>query len=197
MADGSYNYGFENQKLNSIADLTAADKLIAAAQLRAAYGLASIRGSSGQGLSDTELRLNLGSLGAEISDPEKVIGMINAEISSVIPMVETNRAAQINSVMTDTAMAESFKTKPFGMPFEQFLQTQLQPQELEQLGSALSDDRSYSNVEATATGNGGGTFKNVTSAMAAADPRLAPYEGKNIKAVKRNGKIEIIVEGQE
>ena len=197
MADGSYNYGFENQKLNSIKDLTAADKLIAAAQLRAAYGLASIRGSSGQGLSDTELRLNLGSLGAEVSDPEKVIGMINAEISSVIPMVETNRAAQINSVMTDTAMAESFKTKPFGMPFEQFLQTQLQPQELEQLGSAMSDDRSYSNVEATATGNGGGTFKNVTSAMAAADPRLAPYEGKNIKAVKRNGKIEIIVEGQE
>jgi hypothetical protein len=194
-ADGSYNYGFESQKLNSIKDLTSADKLIAAAQLRAAYGLASIRGSSGQGLSDTELRLNLGSLGAEVSDPGKVIGMINAEISSVIPMVETNRAAQIDSVMTDTAMAESFKTKPFGMPFEQFLQTQLQPQELEQLGMALSDDRSYANVEAQVTGGGG--FKAVTSEMVAADPRLAPYEGQNIKAVKRNGQIQIVVEGQE
>ena len=197
-ADGSYDYGFVDRRLNALQDLTAAERQIAEAQLGAALAVASASGSSGRDLSDNDLKLALQRVGAGISNPEKLVGLLNQQVSRLMQSVETQRSARVDSFLTDNATAGGFQSTPFGMPFSDYLSTQLTDEQKLQLGSALSDDRTVGQVEATvppdepqqqsSTG-----YTSVTPALIAQDARLAAYQGRQIKFVRRNGKVVIDV----
>lgn len=189
-ADGSYDYGFEDRKLNSIQGLTAEAKAIAQAQLRAAYAIAKSQGSSGQGLSDTELGMALANIGQGVNDPSKVIGLINNEINSMIPAVETQRASRINSVgvMSDATVVDRIKLAPFGMPFEQFLMSQLTPEERVRLADAQKGQKTAGVVAPEATTDTAAGLEIPVSApftqeMAIEFPQFAQYVGRQVYAV--------------
>lgn len=197
-ADGSYDYGFVDRRLNALQDLTDSERQIAEAQLGAALAVASASGSSGRDLSDNDLKLALQRVGAGISNPEKLVGLLNQQVSRLMQSIETQRSARVDSFLTDNATAGGFQSTPFGMPFSDYLSTQLTDEQKVQLQSALADDRTVGEVEATvppdepqqqsSTG-----YAPVTPALIAQDARLAPYQGRQIKFVRRNGKVVIDV----
>lgn len=124
LTTGQYEYtAFENRMMSVLRDLSAEDRRIARAQLRAAYAMAAFSGSSGQALSDKELVANLEAIGQGVTDPKKVVGLINDNINDVITMTEQKRAPKFESFIADPALKDSLRNTPVGMPFIDYLNT--------------------------------------------------------------------------
>jgi hypothetical protein len=123
LVSGEYTYQtFENEILNNLRDLSQEDRLIAQAQLRAAYAMASFAGSSGQALSDKELKQNLESLGQGVSDPKKIVGLINASMKSVVEATEQKRSIGLDGFIAKTELRETMSTTAIGTPFSDYIQ---------------------------------------------------------------------------
>ena len=123
LVSGEYTYQtFENEILNNIRDLSQEDRLIAQAQLRAAYAMASFAGSSGQALSDKELKQNLESLGQGVSDPKKIVLLINASMKSVVEATEQKRSIGLDGFIATTELRETMSTTAIGTPFSDYIQ---------------------------------------------------------------------------
>ena len=141
--DGSYSYGIENTLLDTLQDLTQADRIIAQRQLRLAYSIAAMRGSTGQALSDKELAGVLASLGVGITNPQKLIGVINSGITSEIKFIERKRSIQIQGYMGPEGITDTLGNTPFGRPFEETLDAVLDDTDKTQLQEALVNKTDY------------------------------------------------------
>jgi hypothetical protein len=123
LVSGEYTYEtFENEILNNLRDLSQQDRLIAQAQLRAAYAMASFAGSSGQALSDKELKQNLESIGQGVSDPKKIVGLINASMKSVVEATEQKRSIGLDGFIATNELRETMSTTAIGTPFSDYIQ---------------------------------------------------------------------------
>jgi hypothetical protein len=209
--EGRYSIGFENAILDSMTDLTQKDREIAQAQLRAAYSIAQIRGSSGQALSDRELQQNLEALGQGVGQPDKVVGLINSELSDLIPRIESKRSTQFGSFFVTDGMRDSMSTLPFAQSFDTYLSSQLQEDNKVALQEALSGktdydysqntngndvDRPAQRQQPAGTGQGsqGKAVKGrvfVTEDMVDEVPSLKGYEGKEVTIYEDNT-IEVV-----
>ena len=119
-----YSYStFENAVMSAIRDLSAEDARIARAQLRAAYTMAAFSGSSGQALSDNELVQNLRSVGQGLTDPRKVVGLINDNIDTVVTQTEQRRTTKFDSFIADDTLRNTMSDTPIGMNFTNYLDT--------------------------------------------------------------------------
>lgn len=124
ISTGQYGYTtFENRVMSAIRDLSAEDARIARAQLRAAYAMATFSGSSGQALSDRELIQNLKAVGQGLTDPRKVVSIINDNIDDVVTLTEQKRAGKFNSFIASDALKDTMSNTPIGMPFIDYLNT--------------------------------------------------------------------------
>jgi hypothetical protein len=124
ISTGQYGYTtFENRVMSAIRDLSAEDARIARAQLRAAYAMATFSGSSGQALSDRELIQNLKAVGQGLTDPRKVVSIINDNIDDVVTLTEQKRAGKFNSFIASDALKATMSNTPIGMPFIDYLNT--------------------------------------------------------------------------
>ena len=141
--DGSYSYGIENTLLDTLQDLSKADRIIAQRQLRLAYSIAAMRGSTGQALSDKELAGVLASLGVGITNPQKLIGVINSGITSEIKFIERKRSIQIQGYMGPEGITDTLGNTPFGRPFEETLDAVLDDTDKTQLQEALVNKTDY------------------------------------------------------
>jgi len=95
------------------------DKLLFAMQLRAAYDQARLMGSTGQGLSDKELGMNLQQVGQGLS-PEKALPIINRLISSTIRTIENKRNGKIGSIIARREITGGLRAYPYGQNFNRY-----------------------------------------------------------------------------
>lgn len=139
VVNGEYSYTtFENNVMNSIRDLSADDRRIARAQLRAAYAMAAFSGSTGQALSDKELTMNLENIGQGITDPKKVVGLLNDAMSEVVTRTEQKRSTKFNSFIAAEDLKQTMSDTPIGMDFQTYLYNRENP---------IIDDRTLINVD--------------------------------------------------
>ena len=203
--DGSYSYGIENTLLDTLQDLTQADRIIAQRQLRLAYSIAAMRGSTGQALSDKELAGVLASLGVGITNPQKLIGVINSGITSEIKFIERKRSIQIQGYMGPEGITDTLGNTPFGRPFEETLDAVLDDTDKTQLQEALVNKTDYNfqvpprglseppqtapvvypNVQSAIDAYNSGTPIIITPEIVAVYPAYANRLGKTIQ--KRGG----------
>lgn len=95
------------------------DKLLFAMQLRAAYDQARLMGSTGQGLSDKELGMNLQQVGQGLS-PEKALPLINRLLSNTIRTIETKRNGKIGSIIAQREITDGLRKYPYGQNFSRY-----------------------------------------------------------------------------
>ena len=203
--DGSYSYGIENTLLDTLQDLSKADRIIAQRQLRLAYSIAAMRGSTGQALSDKELAGVLASLGVGITNPQKLIGVINSGITSEIKFIERKRSIQIQGYMGPEGITDTLGNTPFGRPFEETLDAVLDDTDKTQLQEALVNKTDYNfqvpprelgeppqtapvvypNVQSAIDAYNSGTPIIITPEIVAVYPAYANRLGKTIQ--KRGG----------
>jgi hypothetical protein len=88
-----------------------------ALQLRAAYDQARLMGSSGQGLSDRELGLNLISVGEGLT-PKQALIQINSMLSRTLTTVENQRNGKIGSIIAQRKLTEGLQAYPYGQNFK-------------------------------------------------------------------------------
>jgi hypothetical protein len=139
VVNGEYSYTtFENNVMASIRDLSADDRRIARAQLRAAYAMAAFSGSTGQALSDRELMMNLENIGQGITDPKKVVGLLNDAMSEVVTRTEQKRSTKFNSFIATEDLKQTMSDTPIGMDFQSYLYNRENP---------IIDDRTLINVD--------------------------------------------------
>lgn len=154
---GEYGYStFENRVMSAFRDLSADDARIARAQLRAAYAMAAFSGSSGQALSDRELIANLEAVGRGLSDPRKVVGLINDNMNEVVTMTEQKRSTSFNSFIASDDMRNTMSQTPIGMNFENYLETGIINENTKrQYLDALNGRLDYDFGPGNETGDGG------------------------------------------
>ena len=152
VVSGEYGYStFENSVMSTIRDLSAEDKKIARAQLRAAYAMAAFAGSSGQALSDRELMMNLENIGKGITDPRKVVGLLNSSMQEIVTRTEQTRSTKFNSFIASEELKGTMATSPIGMQFQDYLPTVIDETTTLSLREAVENktDYSYKSAEAT------------------------------------------------
>ena len=154
--NGSYSYeSFQADVVQNIMGLSGNDALIAAAQLDAAYQMAILKGSSGQALSDRELMMNLKAVGEGLTNPMKVVNLIDANIATAIRSTETNRKTSFDSFISDEAVRNTMADTPIGQDFTKYLYSEgvLDVNLLQQVDNA----RNGVKPEFTADSGGGST----------------------------------------
>jgi len=148
---GNYDYGFEGQFFSNLEKLSAENKNILQAQLRAAYAIAASRGSRGQGLSDKELLQNLNALGAGESNPEKIIGLINGELKNVVMLTEQKRKGALSTFISREDVDVMLSDTIIAIPFADTITKEISEggtltKYAEDFTLAMADDRGVSNV---------------------------------------------------
>jgi hypothetical protein len=130
----------EMEQLIAGQNLGRAGQEMAILQLRAAYGLAAMEGSSGQALSDRELQANLNSI-IQQGDPRNSINSINLNIQRVMERAETDRSTRANAMVTFGAGgAAMFSDAIWQKPMSDFVPQQLGEGRLTSFQSALQGE---------------------------------------------------------
>ena len=152
VVSGEYGYStFENNVMSTIRDLSAEDKKIARAQLRAAYAMAAFAGSSGQALSDRELMMNLENIGKGITDPRKVVGLLNSSMQEIVTRTEQTRSTKFNSFIASEDLKGTMSTTPIGMNFTDYLPNVLDYDTQVALKDAMGNETEYDYKSSEAT----------------------------------------------
>ena len=106
---------------SELRELTGPAKQIFSMQLQAAYDLARLNGSSGQGLSDKELMQNLTAVGYGMTRSEYALGAINVAVNKYLVRVEGKRRGQVSGLLGDEDYIQSLQTMNLGIPFSKYL----------------------------------------------------------------------------
>ena len=149
---GSYDYGFEGQFFSNLDKLSAENKNILQAQLRAAYAIAASRGSKGQGLSDKELQQNLNALGAGQTNPTKIMGLINGELKNVVMLTEQKRKGALSTFISREDVNVMLSDTIIAVPFTDTIANEISEggtlvQYADDYNQAMDDDREVSVVK--------------------------------------------------
>ena len=130
----------EMEQLIADQNLGRAQREVAILQLRIAYGLAAIEGSSGQALSDNELEKNLNSI-IQQGDPRNSINSINLNIQRAMERSETDRFTRANAMVTFGASgAAMFSDAIWQTPMSDFVPQQLGEGRMSSFQSALAGE---------------------------------------------------------
>ena len=106
---------------SELRELTGPAKQIFAMQLQAAYDLARLNGSKGQGLSDRELMQNLTAVGYGATRAEYAIGLINETVGKYVTLVDGRRRGIVNGILGDEDYVQSIQSMNLGIPFSKYV----------------------------------------------------------------------------
>jgi hypothetical protein len=128
-------------------NLSRAAQEVAMLQLRIAYGLAAMDGSSGQALSDRELQANLNSIFQQ-GDPRNAVNTINRNIQRVMETSETRRSTRVGSMVTfGQGGAAMFSDAIWQTPMSDFVPQQLGEGRMASFEAALAGEIPEFNVQ--------------------------------------------------
>jgi hypothetical protein len=131
-------------------NLSRAAQEVAMLQLRIAYGLAAMDGSSGQALSDRELQANLNSIFQQ-GDPRNAINTINRNIQRVMETSETRRSTRVGSMVTFGQGGDAmFAGAIWQTPMSDFVPQQLGEGRMASFQAAMAGEIPEMNVTTTA-----------------------------------------------
>ena len=106
---------------SELRELTGPSKQIFSMQLQAAYDLARLNGSKGQGLSDKELMQNLTAVGYGASRAEYALGSINVAVNKYLVRVEGRRRGEVNGLIGDEDYVQALTALNLGVPFSKYV----------------------------------------------------------------------------
>lgn len=92
-------------------------------QLQAAYSLARLNGSSGQGLSDKELAQNLEAVGFSAPNARIALSLINQSLLTVEGRTNTRRKGILNALIGDEDYIDAIRNKPISKPFNKYMES--------------------------------------------------------------------------
>ena len=107
---------FNSTILKQFSDLEGDDKIVSQKTLAAAYAIAKMRGSVGQALSDKELKAILETLGVGVTQPKKVIDLLDQLILSEVPQAEIRRKTFSDGIIKVGGEVEILNTTSVGTP---------------------------------------------------------------------------------
>lgn len=120
----------ELELLSKLRGLTGPAKDIFARQLQAAYDLARLNESKGQGLSDRELAQNLEAVGYGESRAEGALRKINIAVDRYVLGVEARRAGIVNGLQGDEDYRGSLANSRFGIKFNDLVNQEMEGNEV-------------------------------------------------------------------
>lgn len=120
----------ELELFSKLRDLTGPAKEIFARQLQAAYDLARLNESKGQGLSDRELSQNLEAVGYGESRAEGALRKINIAVDRYELGVEARRAGIVNGLQGDEDYRGSLAKSRFGIRFNDLVNQEMEGNEV-------------------------------------------------------------------
>lgn len=120
----------ELELFSKLRDLTGPAKDIFARQLQAAYDLARLNESKGQGLSDRELSQNLEAIGYGETRAEGALRKINIAVDRYVLGVEARRAGIVNGLQGDEDYRGSLANSRFGIKFNDLVNQEMEGNEV-------------------------------------------------------------------
>ena len=120
----------ELELFSKLRGLTGPAKDIFARQLQAAYDLARLNESKGQGLSDRELAQNLEAVGYGESRAEGALRKINIAVDRYVLGVEARRAGIVNGLQGDEDYRGSLANSRFGIKFNDLVNQEMEGNEV-------------------------------------------------------------------
>ena len=135
------------EQVDQIRGLSEPAKRIFTLQLQAAYDIARLNESSGQGLSDKELQMNLNAVGFGETRAEIVLDKINVALKKVQGRTEANRRGILGSLLGRKEFISFVESQEFGQPFSDHTATRMgaegfDPALKEQFDLAVAGDNS-------------------------------------------------------
>jgi len=136
----------ESEMVSNLRGLTGPARDIFVRQLEAAYSLAKLKGSSGQGLSDNELELNLKAVGFGATRAQDALRAINIATKRFMFGVESQRRGIINGIISDEDYVQALEGRDLGRKFTDVVPERFgdRPDISEQLTLALGGDLTIS-----------------------------------------------------
>jgi len=134
---------------SNLRELTGPAKEIFARQLQAAYDLARLNESKGQGLSDRELSQNLEAIGYGENTAKGALRKINIAVDRYELGVEARRAGIVNGLQGDEDYRGSLANSRFGIRFNDLVNQEMEGNEVlrNQLELARAGDTSMNTPE--------------------------------------------------
>ena len=106
----------ESEFLESLGNLSGKDKVVAQKTLATAYAIAKMRGSVGQALSDRELKAILATLGQGVTNPAKLVKILDELLKSEVNNAEVRRKGFSNSIIEVGGETEIINSTGIGKP---------------------------------------------------------------------------------
>ena len=140
------------EQVDAIRGLSEPAKRIFTLQLQAAYDIARLNESSGQGLSDKELQMNLNAVGFGETRAEIVLDKINIAMKKVMGRTEANRKGILGSLLGRSEFIKFVESQEFGQKFNDHTAARMgaedfDPAMKEQYDLAMAGDNSYNQTE--------------------------------------------------
>jgi hypothetical protein len=136
------------EQVDQIRGLSEPAKRIFTLQLQAAYDIARLNESSGQGLSDKELQMNLNAVGFGETRAEVVLDKINLAMKKVLGRTESNRRGVLGSLLGRKEFIKFVESQEFGKPFSEHTSGRMSAEGIDpaikqQYDLAMAGDNSY------------------------------------------------------
>jgi hypothetical protein len=106
----------ESEFLEALGNLSGKDRIVAQKTLATAYAIAKMRGSVGQALSDRELKSILATLGQGVTDPAKLVSILDELLKSEVNNAEVRRKGFANSILAVGGEVEIINSTGVGKP---------------------------------------------------------------------------------
>jgi hypothetical protein len=108
-------------------------------KLSVGYGLAAVKGSSGMGLSDKELKAQLDTVIAN-GNPAKAMSLLNRQIKRLVESSETKRSGVVRDLFSKDDVATLYKDAMWNIPMSEYLPSELGEERTKAFNAALAGD---------------------------------------------------------
>ena len=146
-----YTYDQAVDILATTEGMVAERKELEMLKLSVGYGLAAVKGSSGMGLSDKELKAQLDTVIAN-GNPAKAMALLNRQIKRLVESSETKRSGVVRDLFSIDEVDTLYKDAMWNTPMSEYLPSELGEERTEAFNAALAGDVTLNVPE-----GGGGT----------------------------------------
>ena len=134
-----YTYDQAVDILATTEDMVSERKELEMLKLSVGYGLAAVKGSSGMGLSDKELKAQLDTVIAN-GNPSKAMSLLNRQIKRLVESSETKRAGTVRDLFSIDEVDTLYKDAMWNTPMSEYLPSELGEERTEAFNAALAGD---------------------------------------------------------
>ena len=134
-----YTYDQAVDILASTEDMVSERKELEMLKLSVGYGLAAVKGSSGMGLSDKELKAQLDTVIAN-GNPAKAMSLLNRQIKRLVESSETKRSGTVRDLFSIDEVDTLYKDAMWNTPMSEYLPSELGEERTKAFNAALAGD---------------------------------------------------------